>query len=167
MNKHNGFTLIELIIVIVILGILAAVAAPRFLNLATDANISALQGLAGAARSASSLVLSKAVIQQQDGNALGNVDLDSDGVNDIETVFGFPSANRTTGLANALELGEDWAFSDTFGGGQLFIAPASIVGFSGITTNNIPLTTSNCYFTYIPPTAVGLAPTFDFVITNC
>jgi type IV pilus assembly protein PilA len=32
MSKENGFTLIELIIVIVILGILAAVGIPRFLN---------------------------------------------------------------------------------------------------------------------------------------
>ncbi|MGQ5486757.1 type IV pilin protein [Photobacterium damselae] len=31
--KRNGFTLIELVVVIVILGILAVVAAPKFLNL--------------------------------------------------------------------------------------------------------------------------------------
>ncbi|GAB5380466.1 MAG: prepilin-type N-terminal cleavage/methylation domain-containing protein [Aliiglaciecola sp.] len=39
-SKQNGFTLIELIIVIVILGILAVVAAPRFIDLSDDARTS-------------------------------------------------------------------------------------------------------------------------------
>lgn len=45
MKKQQGFTLIELIIVIVILGILAVTVAPRFFNFAKDARISTLGGL--------------------------------------------------------------------------------------------------------------------------
>ena len=41
MNKKNGFTLIELIIVMVILGIMAAVAVPRFLDSISNAEESA------------------------------------------------------------------------------------------------------------------------------
>lgn len=37
MKNQNGFTLIELVIVIVLLGILAAIAVPRFVNLEQDA----------------------------------------------------------------------------------------------------------------------------------
>ncbi len=48
--KNKGFTLIELIMVIVILGILAAVAIPRFQDLAGDANASAEQGVVGGVR---------------------------------------------------------------------------------------------------------------------
>ncbi|HAA96802.1 MAG TPA: type II secretion system protein, partial [Alteromonas macleodii] len=43
-STQQGFTLIELIIVIVLLGILAVTAAPKFLNLQDDARDSVLQG---------------------------------------------------------------------------------------------------------------------------
>ena len=56
------FTLIELIVVIVILGILAVSAAPRFINLQSDARAATLKALMGAVKSANSMILGKAVI---------------------------------------------------------------------------------------------------------
>lgn len=55
MGNQNGFTMIELIVVIVILGILSAVAVPKFLDLKTDAEISSAKGVYGAAQSATAL----------------------------------------------------------------------------------------------------------------
>lgn len=42
-DRQQGFTLIELIVVIVILGILAVTAAPKFMNLTSDANASVVK----------------------------------------------------------------------------------------------------------------------------
>ena len=50
-NNKNGFTLIELIIVMVILGIMAAVAVPRYLNSISNAEQSAEDAVISAIRS--------------------------------------------------------------------------------------------------------------------
>jgi MSHA pilin protein MshB len=51
LNKKNGFTLIELIIVMVILGIMAAVAVPRYLDSISNAEQSAEDAVISAIRS--------------------------------------------------------------------------------------------------------------------
>jgi MSHA pilin protein MshA len=55
MKRQTGFTLIELVMVIVILGVLAAVAIPKFVDLKGDAQLASLNGVAGAASSASAI----------------------------------------------------------------------------------------------------------------
>ena len=53
--KKNGFTLIELVMVIVILGILAAFALPKFADLSGDAEIASCRGGLGAVKSAAGI----------------------------------------------------------------------------------------------------------------
>jgi len=51
MNRHKGFTLVEILIVVIILGILAAIVIPQFTEASNDARKSALQSDLQTARS--------------------------------------------------------------------------------------------------------------------
>jgi MSHA pilin protein MshA len=100
MKKQNGFTLIELVIVIIVLGILAATAVPKFLNLQDDAKVSAMKGLESALHSAANIVYSKAAI---DGFETVSDSAVSDAGTTIQIVYGYPKASAD-GIGKAVEL---------------------------------------------------------------
>ena len=119
-KAQQGFTLIELVIVIVILGILAAFALPRFVNVTTDARQAAVNGLAGSVRAAAALAHAQWLVS-------GGSSITMEG-NTVEIVNGYPAAGNDTAndIANALtdytgfSLSEPDATTTTF---QLTNAP--------------------------------------------
>lgn len=58
----QGFTLIELVIVIIVLGILAAIAIPKFINLQHDARAAVINGIEGSLADAAKLGHAYAVV---------------------------------------------------------------------------------------------------------
>ncbi|MEZ9197371.1 type II secretion system protein [Shewanella sp. 10N.286.54.B9] len=123
MQKQNGFTLIELVVVIIILGILAVTAAPKFINLQSDARASTLQGVKGAIQSANSLVFAKAALAGEEkigDDPYGDVDIGA--ADNAETQFGYLQATVAE-LNNAMDTDfgvaaddPDWVVSDVAGG---------------------------------------------------
>lgn len=67
-RQSQGFTLIELVIVIILLGLLAAAGLPRLLNVTEDAEIASLEGMAGGFSTAVVIAHAKWVT---DGNSPG------------------------------------------------------------------------------------------------
>ncbi len=159
-HKSKGFTLIELIIVIVILGILSVIAAPRFIDITSDANAATMQSMASAMESANQLVYAKALIQGLQNEADTDIDLDGDGVSDVNLNYGYVSASRSNGLSKVLDesLATDWTWSTTFGDTDFRLTTASIGGRIGQYVNSSHINGSECYIIYEPSTGVGQKP---------
>jgi MSHA pilin protein MshA len=108
MQKQQGFTLIELVVVIIILGILAVVAAPKFINLQGDARASALSGLKAAIQGGNTLVYSKAALageEKGDADGAAKIDIGS-GSKDLNIVYGYIKATEAD-LETALDVSFD------------------------------------------------------------
>jgi prepilin-type N-terminal cleavage/methylation domain-containing protein len=112
LRNQKGFTLIEIIAVLVILGILAAIAIPKYLDMATDARAKALAGATASLISAASMEYGQRLLNATasastftpsaggytvgdfSGNVAGTVGIYT------ATVTGFPAGYNTS---NALE----------------------------------------------------------------
>ncbi len=100
MRRENAFTLVELVITLVILGVIAALVAPKIVNLSDEARIAALKGMEGAMRSGTRLIHSKAIINSKTV-AADTMVIDGD------TIFlhsGYPVGNWMRGIRYIINL---------------------------------------------------------------
>lgn len=154
MRKQQGFTIIELVVVIVILGILAAIAAPKFLNLQGDARRTVIQGVEGALRGAASIVHAKALIAGGDPATVT-----ADG-NTYAVSKRYPAATSITTAST---------------GSIVSLNPASdfTLVTSGTPVNAVEVrharaaTPANCYVRYTEPATLGAEPVFATDFTGC
>jgi MSHA pilin protein MshA len=155
-TKQQGFTLIELIVVIVILGVLAAVALPRFLNVANDARRSVMQGVAGSMSGANSMVYGKAAVNGALA-ATGSLTAASLGITGaaFPLVWGY-AADATT-LARAMDI------NTTVAGP----AAGDFTAAAGSIQHRKAPNPANCAVNYIPAANANTPPRYNLVSTGC
>ena len=168
MRRNNGgFTLIELIVVIVILGILAVTAAPKFIDLQSDARLATLNGMKAAINSAVSLTYGKSLVLGKEKEKKVSITING---SPVSVCYGYPcaaaneiqkvldigvfdpcSGNSTSGNSTSgnSTSARDWCYT---GGGD---SESSIK----IYVANGYSSTSKCYVEYKQPDASGKAPT--------
>ncbi|MGF1787698.1 type II secretion system GspH family protein [Photobacterium swingsii] len=162
MKRQNGFTLIELVVVIVILGILAVTAAPRFLNLQGDARASTLEGLKGAINGAAGIVYGKAAIEGKESTDGSSTKVEAD---DITVSFGYPTA-EATGIVKSMKIDDsEWAVAyDANAKPRVAVFAQKTTALSG--ANKAKIEGTNCFISYTEATS-GAEPAIEVTKTDC
>lgn len=184
MNKQQGFTLVELIIVIVILGILAVTAAPKFFNFTEDARVSVLEGAAGSIKAANTMVHGKATLAGLAGAALACFDTTNKTVTapatgtapnltcasgEDEIVYGYLGAVKAV-FEGAVELSDFTVVDSTLGtaaNGYAVPVAADTLRIAASEAEAKAAANEECYITYTPAASKGAVPTVDVDTDGC
>jgi MSHA pilin protein MshA len=141
-EKQDGFTLIELVMVIVILGILAAFALPRFADLGGEARQATLDGAKGSVKSAAAIAHSKwlaagksSPVEMEDGTQINM------------STEGYPKAQPGNG-ENGIEAAAQLASSDFNVAAKNSSTTVATITAAGATDGDDSDSVVQCYFEY-------------------
>jgi len=146
-SRAQGFTLIELVVVITILGILAAIALPRFAALQTEARIAKMNGALGSLKAGAALAHSLQLTQSLAPNASVTMEGET-----IAMTNGYPTAAAIVTAAGIDT--SDYKFSTT----------------TSVTTVTPDDNHTSCSITYTEAAAANTAPTYsaaNLTAANC